>query len=71
MHHVDGAQAVARRQHAIERAGRAAALDVSQHDRAGFESGALLNLAGENVGDAAQFGVTKFVLAHVLHDGSA
>src|SRR5580658_2209221 len=69
MHHVDGAKSVACGQDAIKGAGRAAALDVPQHNCPSFKAGALFNFAGENVGNAAQFGVTKFVLAHVLEDG--
>src|ERR1700757_2223767 len=43
---------VTRRQHTIKRAGRATALDVSQHHSSSFESGAAFNLARENVADA-------------------
>ncbi len=62
---VDGADSVARRQHAIEGAGRASALDVSQHDVAGFEPGAMFEFARQDLADAAQAYVTKLIFAHV------
>ena len=46
MDHIDGAESVARRQNAIEGAGRSAALDVSEHDGAGFKTRALLDFDG-------------------------
>src|SRR5579872_5419624 len=68
MHHVDRAQSIACRQNPVKRTRRTAALDVSQHHRARFESCALLDLARQNVCNAAQLGVSEFVLAHILQD---
>src|SRR4051812_29650469 len=45
---------VQRRQHAIERRRRAATLDVTERGRAGIETGALVDLNGELVRDAAE-----------------
>jgi hypothetical protein len=59
MHHVDGAQAIARGQNAIEGAGRAAALNVSEDDGAGFIAGTFFDFAGEDVGDAAELDVAE------------
>src|SRR5581483_11212785 len=71
VHHVNGADAVARGQHAVEGAGRAAALDVPQHHGAALESGAALQLPGQHNADAAQPDVAELVAAQVLDDGSA
>src|SRR5215471_14709711 len=71
MHHVDGADAVTRGQHAIEGAGRSAALNVAEHDVAGFESGAALDFAREDLPDAAQAHVPEFVFAHLGDDRRA
>ena len=49
MNHVDCAQAVARCEHAIKSAGRSTALNVTENDRAGFEAGAVLEFAGQNI----------------------
>src|SRR5215469_8949054 len=71
VHHVDGTQAVTRGQDAIEGAGRTSALDVAKHYGPRFEPGAFFDLAGKNVGNTAQLGVSKLVFAHILHDRSA
>ena len=71
VHHVDGSQAVAGGQHAVEGAGRAAALDVPQHYGAGLKAGAAFDFARQNIADAAQARVPEFVFSQVLHDGSA
>src|SRR5437660_12406732 len=68
MHHVNCAESIAGGQNAIEGAGRTAPLDVSQHYRASLESRALFNFARQNVCDATKFGMSEFVLPHVLHD---
>src|SRR5882762_192568 len=65
MDHVNGADAITRCENPIEGARRSTPLDVTEHDTAGFKSCSLFNLAGQDVTDAAQFCVTKFVLVHV------
>src|ERR1022692_133351 len=65
VNHVDSAQAVTGGEDAVEGAGRAAALDVSEDHGTGFEAGTLFDFAGEDVGDATEFNVAKLVLAHV------
>src|SRR5437762_10363772 len=59
---VDGADAVTGRQHAIERGGRSAALDVSENDSPRFKAGALLQFLREDGADAAQANVSELVL---------
>src|SRR3954447_6576935 len=71
MHHVDCADSVARGQNAVKGAGRASTLDVPQHDGAGFETGALLDLAGEQISYSAKPGVPELVPSQVLYDGLA
>src|ERR1700729_218172 len=43
---------------------------MSQHHGPRFEPCSLFDLASENIGDAAQLGMTKLVLSHVLHHRS-
>ena len=59
---VDRLQAEAGGEPAVERRGRAAALDVAEHDGARLLAGALLDLAGEPVADAAEADVAEGVL---------
>ena len=59
---VDGRNAVARGQHAVEGCGCAAALRVAQVDRAGLEAGALFDLLGQRLPDAAESRVSERVL---------
>src|SRR5208283_5006613 len=54
VHHVDGAQSVARGQHAVVSGGRSAALDVAEHYRARLEAGPLFDLARHGRADTAQ-----------------
>src|SRR5579872_3714937 len=71
MSHVNRPDAIPGGEHTIEGTGRAAALDVSQHHRAGFESGAVLDFASENVADTAQAHVAELILAQFANDGRA
>src|SRR4029077_7995838 len=66
MHHVDGAQSIAGGKNAIERTGRSAALNVAEHDRAGFKAGALLNFARQQVPDPTQAFMAELILAEIL-----
>src|ERR1043166_2447011 len=61
-HEVDGLQAVARRDQAVERRRRPAALDVAEDGHAGLEAGALFDLLRDPVPDAAQLLVAELVL---------
>jgi radical SAM protein with 4Fe4S-binding SPASM domain len=49
--------------------GRTAALDVTENDGAGFETGALLDLAGEDLADSTQAKMAEFVAADILQNG--
>ena len=53
MRELRGLEPVARREHAVARSGRAAALHVAEHGDAGLEAGALLDLVAEHLADAA------------------
>src|SRR5438105_9583543 len=44
---------------------------MSQDNGSSFESGAPFDFARQDISDAAQLRVTKFVLLHVLHNRSA
>ena len=59
MHRVDGGDAETRRQHAVERGRRAAALHVPEHDGARLVARARLDLAGQRVTDAAEARVAE------------
>src|SRR5271165_3565814 len=59
MRHVNGAQPITRRQHAVERTRRTAALNVSQHHRAGLKRSALFDFPRQEVRNPAQLGVAK------------
>src|SRR6202034_3316688 len=54
VHRLDRAEAEPGREHAVERGRGAAALDVDEDRGARFLAGALLDLAGQEVADAAQ-----------------
>jgi hypothetical protein len=58
---VDGVQAEARGEPAVERRGRAATLDVTQHHGPRLGAGALLDLGGHPVADATQAHVPERV----------
>ena len=69
---VDRRHAEARGQHAVVRRRRAATLHVAEHHDAGLEAGAFVELAGDDVGDAAEAHVPELVvhpLAHVERAG--
>ena len=59
--HVDGVQAVALAEDAVEGGGNAAALGVAQVDGAGFKAGLLLDELGEGFADAGEAGVAEGV----------
>src|SRR6476469_8790971 len=61
MHQINGANAIARRQHAVKSRGRAAPLYVSQDHGARLKPGARFNLRSQRVADAAQPDVPEFV----------
>src|SRR5438034_1960184 len=60
-HEVAGLEPVARREDAVARRRRAAALDVPEHGHAGLVAGALLDLGREHVADAAETDMTERV----------
>ncbi len=71
VHHVDGADSIARPENAVECRRRAAALRMAQHHGAGFKFGALLDLLRKHLSNAAQALVAEFILAEILHDQRA
>ena len=62
MDEVDGGDAEAGRQHPVERRRRAAALHVAEHHDPRLEPGAVADLAGDHVGDAAEAHVAELVV---------
>src|SRR5208337_2733018 len=54
VHHVDGAQSVARGQYAVESAGRSASLDVAEYNRPRLEASPFFDLARHGRADSAQ-----------------
>src|ERR1700733_14300879 len=61
VHHVDGAQAVTRSQHAVVGGGRSAALNMSEDYRARLEAGTLFDLIRQRCTNSAQANVSEFV----------
>src|SRR5581483_12393736 len=70
MDHIYCAYAVAGSQHAVKCSRSAPALDVAQHDGAGLEAGALLDLLRQQVADAAQANVSELVFGCAEINGS-
>ena len=62
VHEVDRGDAEPRRQHAVERRRRPAALHVAEHHDPGLEAGALADLPGDHVGDPAEAHVAELVV---------
>src|SRR5208337_3188728 len=63
VHHVDGAQSVARRQHAVVGGRRSATLDVSKHYGPRLEARPLFNFASYRGADSAQPDMPEFIAA--------
>src|SRR5215467_794245 len=59
--HVNGAEAVAGGEYAIERGGRAPALHVTKNYGTGFKAGAVLDLLRQGIADSAQAGMPELV----------
>src|SRR5207245_4725291 len=65
--HVNSAEAVARRQHTVEGAGRTSALHMAQYHGSTFESGESFDFSRQHIRYATKAGVSEFVFAQV-HD---
>src|SRR3990172_10438890 len=68
VHHLGGVDAVPRRQHAVVRSGRAAALDVAADDEPRLELRPLLDGRGQELRDPAQPYVAELVGPRLLGD---
>ena len=68
VHRIDRGDAVARRQHTVERRGGAPALDVAEQHHPRLEAGALLDRVGDGLRNAAETDVAELVVHLVATD---